>query len=202
MIGKILFLFFCMFTGIVETKTPVVACTYNSLIISRPVEFIDIAIGQSIAVNGVCLSVASYSHDTICFDVLSETFRKTNLSETILVNLERAMPAYGRFEGHVVLGHVDETTTLLAKHKEDSGVEYIFAMPSCAEYLVNKGSIAINGVSLTIGSLTPSTFSVFLIPITEAHTNLSDLLISDKVTIEYDYIAKLIVQKNTGKSSV
>lgn len=183
-----------MFTGIVETHTPLIKKTDNEIIMKRPELFETLHIGQSIAVNGACLSVTKYDDETISFTVLSETFRKTNLGSCHTVNVERAMLATGRFEGHIVLGHIDETIPLLKKQEEISGVEYIFAMPSKKKYLVTKGSIGINGVSLTIGNITENTFSVFLIPLTLTHTNLGLLQENEKVNIEYDYIAKLMNQ--------
>ena len=107
-----------MFTGIIENNSPVVQKTNHSLKIKRPKGFEKLTIGQSIAVNGACLSVSRYDKESIEFDVLSETFRKTNLAETKNVNLERAMLANGRFEGHIVLGHVDDNLALKEIEKE------------------------------------------------------------------------------------
>lgn len=184
-----------MFTGIIETHTSVISTSNDMLFIKRPESFKELSLGQSIAVNGACLSVMSFSDTEISFSVLSETFRKTNLANSKTVNVERAMLANGRFEGHIVLGHVDDTIPLLEKKQEISGIEYIFGLPKHTEYCVEKGSITLNGVSLTIGNMTEKTFSVYLIPLTLEHTNLGALEIGEKVTIEYDYIAKLIQKK-------
>ncbi len=186
-----------MFTGIIEATAKVLEKTEKKLVISRPEIFTELKIGQSIATNGACLSVAEFSEKNIAFDVLSETFRRTNLGEISEVNLERAMPANGRFEGHIVLGHVDTTIPLLKKNPEISGTELVFQMPENSKYLVSKGSISLNGISLTIGNIDTQKgeFSVFLIPLTLQHTNLGSIEISEKVTVEYDYLAKLMMQK-------
>jgi riboflavin synthase len=193
-----------MFTGIVETIAEVQKKTSEKLVIARPQIFPKLSIGQSIAVNGACLSVSEYDEKSISFNVLSETFRRTNLSESKEVNLERAMLANGRFEGHIVLGHVDTTLRLLKKNTENSGVEYVFELPEDEEeqkFFVSKGSISLNGVSLTIGNISSkdenqkNTFSVFLIPLTLEKTNLGNLKINEKVTVEYDYLAKFMINK-------
>ena len=173
-----------MFTGIVEAVETVSRINERSITIIRPQIFTSLQIGQSIACNGACLSVTKYDENSISFDVLSETFRKTNLADNMRINMERAMPANGRFEGHIMLGHVDETITLQNKKEEESGVEYIFTMPSKTQYIIEKGSLSINGISLTIANCTNTTFSVYLIPITLAHTNLADLKTGDSVNIE------------------
>ncbi|MEI7510643.1 MAG: riboflavin synthase [Candidatus Peregrinibacteria bacterium] len=195
-----------MFTGIIETSTPVLERSHDSLTIVRPKVFDDLRKGMSIAINGACLSVAHFDAEKIQFDVLSETFRKTNLGSVQEVNVERAMPANGRFEGHIVLGHVDESTILVEKKQEESGVEYIFELPNAQKknenakfqnhihFLIEKGSITMNGTSLTIGKITDSTFSVFLIPITMEETTFGKMNEGDLVNIEYDYLAKIIIQ--------
>ena len=183
-----------MFTGIIETTAKATKQTDEKLIISRPTKFKNLTIGQSIATNGACLSVAQYDDKTMSFDVLSETFRRTNLGTTKTVNLERAMPADGRFEGHIVLGHVDGTIELRERISETSGEKFIFSLPSKKKYLLEKGSISLNGVSLTLGKITDNTFEVFLIPITLEYTNLGNLAVGEKVNFEYDYVAKIIAQ--------
>ncbi len=188
-----------MFTGIIETFTPVLEKTEYSLTIARPSIFEKLTIGQSIAVNGACLSVARADEVSIGFDVLSETFRKTNLGDAKSVNLERAMRSDGRFEGHIVLGHVDTTIQLLKKNIEKSGIEAVFSLPSQKQYLVEKGSISLNGISLTIGNITEESFSVFLIPLTLEHTNMGNLNLGDLINVEYDYLAKLLITSRNSK---
>ncbi len=183
-----------MFTGIVEGFVPVVKRSKSSLVIKNMYS-LDLKIGQSIACNGACLSVAKFSENEIEFDVLSETFRKTNLSEVSFVNLERAMLAGGRFEGHVVLGHVDEVIFFIEKKEEESGVEFVFSLPAQMKYLVEKGSVSLNGVSLTIGKITDKSFSVFLIPLTLKHTSFGEIEKGDKISLEYDYLGKLLLSR-------
>lgn len=189
-----------MFTGIIEDTSQIQQKTSSLLRITRPEKFSSLSVGQSIAVNGACLSVSEYDEKSISFDVLSETFRKTNLGDAQKVNLERAMIANGRFEGHIVLGHIDTTLTLLSKKKEISGTELVFSLPEQKDeqkFFVSKGSISLNGVSLTIGNISKENniFSVFLIPITLEHSNLGTVSPGEKVTVEYDYLAKLMIQK-------
>jgi len=184
-----------MFTGMIETFVPVKKRTESSLVVQNPFKE-DLTIGQSIACNGACLSVVHFTKGEIEFDVLSETFRCTNLGSALFVNLERAMLAGGRFEGHIVLGHIDEMVFFLKKKEEESGVEFLFSLPKSMQYIVRKGSISLNGVSLTVGNITNKTFSVFLIPLTLEHTNLSRLQEGDEVSLEYDYLGKLVLSKS------
>jgi len=187
-----------MFTGIIETFVSVTKRSTSSLTIANPFEK-NLCIGQSIACNGACLSVAQFSPEEITFDVLSETFKRTNLSSTSFVNVERAMPADGRFEGHIVLGHIDETITLLEKRNEESGIEFIFSLPTQKKYLVEKGSICLNGISLTIGNITDHSFSVFLIPLTLQHTNFGKIETNEKISLEYDYLGKLLLSQKLSQ---
>ena len=204
-----------MFTGIIEAQEKILEKTSGTLKISRPEIFKDLLIGQSIAVNGACLSVVEFSDSEISFDVMSETFRRTNLGETTFVNVERAMLSNGRFEGHVVLGHVDGKAILVSRKKEESGEKFIFELLNTPEnsqniqnFLVEKGSICLNGVSLTLGKILEKKsenpenpeiseknriqFEIFCIPLTLAETNLGRLEISDSVTLEADYFAKIV----------
>ncbi len=181
-----------MFTGIVETFVRVKKRTLSSLVIENPFGN-DVKIGQSLSCNGACLSVTSFTKEEIVFDVLSETFKRTNLAHAEYINIERAMLVGGRFEGHVVLGHVDETIVFLEKRKEESGIEFLFSLPKNMQYIVEKGSICLNGISLTIGTITNESFSVFLIPLTLEHTNLGVLQKGDRVSLEYDYLGKLLL---------
>jgi riboflavin synthase len=182
-----------MFTGIIECFSEVKEVKNNLLVIEKPKKFIDLKLGQSIACNGACLSIKNYTNNEITFDVLSETFRKTNLGQSKFINIERAMISNSRFEGHIVLGHVDETIKLLDIKEDVSGKEYIFSLPLNKKYIVEKGSISINGISLTICNITEFSFSVFIIPITLEKTNFQYLKLNDLVNIEYDYIGKLIL---------
>lgn len=182
-----------MFTGIIETSASVIKGSEAGLIIERPKKFIHLQIGQSIAVNGACLSIVDFNEDSMRFDVVPETFARTNLGLSKTVNLERAMAADGRFEGHIVLGHVDESAVLTDKTQEGEGMRYTFAVPQSIEpYCVEKGSITINGVSLTIAALKKNTLEIALIPHTLQWTNLRELNIGERVNMEADYFAKLL----------
>ena len=149
--------------------------------------------GQSIAVNGACLSVIDFSSADIRFDVVPETFRRTNLKDSQRVNLERAMPIDGRFEGHIISGHVDITTQLLERKKEGEGERFVFHLPEeISAFVVEKGSITVNGVSLTVASVSANAFHIAVIPHTLHCTNLGDLQIRDEVNVEADIMAKYL----------
>ncbi len=182
-----------MFTGIIESTAEVISFHDGVLKIKRPKQFIDLAKGQSIAVNGACLSVVSFSDTKMCFEVVPETLQKTNLSESKKVNLERAMRANGRFEGHIVLGHVDETITLLHREKEELGEKFTFELPKeFQKYIVQKGSITLNGISLTVADVKENSFLIAIIPHTLKHTNLCDLQAGETVNVETDIFAKYL----------
>jgi riboflavin synthase len=184
-----------MFTGIIEATATVVKRTDTGITLARPQIFSGLSIGQSIAVNGACLTVTRLQEKEIGFDVVPETFRRTNLGTAELVNLERAMPATGRFEGHIVLGHVDGTTRLISRTAEGEGERFAFALPAeLQRYFVAKGSACINGISLTIAALTAKTFEIAVIPHTLAMTNLGTLSAGDEVNFEADYFAKLVLK--------
>ena len=154
----------------------------------------DYKIGDSMAINGVCLTCVSKSGDLFTVDVMPETFRRTILSENRLgdlVNLELAMSANARFEGHIVTGHVDGVATLVQKKSDETALVLSFAFPKELEgQIVGQGSIAVNGVSLTVVSVKSGQFSVSLIPHTAEETNLASLKKGDKVNIETDILVK------------
>lgn len=181
-----------MFTGIVETLAPIVPDSEAPLLtIQRPEIFTDIHLGQSISVSGACLSVIEFSEKFITFDVVPETLARTNLEAAAYANLERAMPVDGRFEGHVVSGHIDTTIKLLEQKKEKTGEWWTFELPEkYAHLVVEKGSITLNGISLTVAAVSDATFSVALIPHTLNHTNLCLLKLGESVNMETDLMAK------------
>ena len=152
----------------------------------------DYKIGDSMAINGVCLTCKA--GDTFTVDIMPETFKRTIFSECRigdLVNLELAMAANARFEGHLVTGHVDSVATLIQKHSDENAIVLSFAISQkLAGQIVGQGSIAVNGVSLTVVSVTSGQFSVSLIPHTAKETNLARLKKGDKVNIETDILAK------------
>ncbi len=127
------------------------------------------------------------------FDIVPETFARTNLETAEQINLERALSAVGRFEGHVVLGHVDATAELLKRQPEGDGERWRFHIPpAVAPFSVEKGSITLNGISLTIAACNDSEFDIALIPTTLTMTNFAALTVGDKVNVEADYFAKLL----------
>jgi riboflavin synthase len=156
----------------------------------------ELHIGESVAVNGACLTVTSRSEANLNFDVLEETLRRTNLSDLqpgSRINLERALRADGRLGGHFVQGHVDCTTKVVACEERQGDLRLDFELPPrFAHYLAWKGSICVNGVSLTVAELTEISFSVWLIPHTRHGTNLGDLAVGSAVNLEFDILAKYV----------
>ena len=201
-----------MFTGIVQELALVDKVTSSSfgisLEIARPIAFADIVIGESIALNGACLTVASYSSKVISFDVVKETLDKTNinyLEKGHSVNLERCMKLSSRIEGHIVLGHVESTATVLRHIKDgESSRLSVTVDDKTLRYCIIKGSITIDGVSLTIASIDGNIIEVALIPHTLEHTNLSSREENDQVNIETDvlgrYIDHFLLLDNRGSS--
>lgn len=194
-----------MFTGIVEEIGEVSAIDHANdaarFSFRGPRVVADVQHGDSIAVNGVCLTVTDFTADSFTADVMQVTLDYTAIGSLEVgapVNLERAMPAGGRFGGHVVQGHVDGTATLLQRTPSENWEIFRFALdnPALAAYVAKKGSIAINGTSLTVAELEDSAgnceFEVSLIPTTLADTMLGTLQQGDKVNIECDVIAKYV----------
>lgn len=153
-------------------------------------------VGDSIAVNGVCLTVVQIFPASFYADVMPETLRKTNLNELKngdKVNLERALPAGGRLGGHFVSGHIDATGTILAQKKEGNALVLEIAAPAAVtNYLIPKGSVAVDGISLTIVEVGESSFSVSLIPHTAKYTTLGYKKPGDKVNLEADLLGKYV----------
>lgn len=153
-------------------------------------------VGDSIAVSGVCLTVTSMGKDSFTADVMSETLERSALSEAkpgTRVNLERAMPADGRFGGHIVAGHIDGTGRVTDIRRDDNAVWYtVAAGPDILRYIVEKGSIAINGISLTVARVTDHDFAVSIIPHTQEETNLADCRQGSVVNLECDVIGKYV----------
>jgi riboflavin synthase len=189
-----------VFTGIVEERGQVVAVTPMGdsarLVIRASLAVSDAKLGDSIAVNGVCLTVTEFDSQTFSADVMAETLLRTSLGAAIPgsdVNLERAMPAHGRLGGHLVQGHVDGTGEILSIEPTDHWTVVRVGIPSSlARYIAEKGSITIDGVSLTVVSVDDSSFSVSLIPTTLRETTLGERHIGDVVNLEIDVIAKYV----------
>jgi len=195
-----------MFTGIVEEKGTVTAVEQLGdsvrLTIRGPVVTSDAAHGDSIAVNGCCLTVAGLDVDSFAADVMAESLHRTSLCELTegsAVNLERAMAAGARMGGHIVQGHVDGTGQLLDRTPSEHWHLLRFALPAdLARYLVEKGSITVDGVSLTVVEVVDAAadanawFSVSLIPTTLADTTLGSRNPGDRVNLEVDVLAKYV----------
>ena len=195
-----------MFTGIVEAVGNIrdVKGTEDglSLYVSVPPSFDDIKIGDSIAVNGVCLTAKSVSGGSFVADVSAETMRKTafgRLRAGVKVNLERALRLSDRLGGHIVTGHIDGTARLKARRDEGESVKLTFSLGNeLLRYVINKGSIAIDGISLTVNEVGDGFFTVNIIPHTAINTTTLDKIAGDEVNIEVDIIGKY-VERLLGK---
>lgn len=155
----------------------------------------DVHLGDSISVNGVCLTVISFDQESFSVDVMPETYRKTNLRKLqagTRVNLERAMAANGRFGGHIVQGHVDSTATILSRIPEENAVVYRFEPEDkhIFRYIIAGGSITIDGISLTVVDVTERDLAVSIIPHTLAQTVLHDKKAGDTINMECDVLGK------------
>ena len=185
-----------MFTGIVEEVGTVRTAGDGRLVIGASEVLSDVKVGDSIAVNGACLTVTTYDESGFSVDVVPETLRRTNLGELTTgspVNLERSMPAYGRFGGHMVQGHIDGTAAIRSIENEGDALMVIFdAPPPIMRYLVEKGFIAVDGASLTIVNCDNFSFSVTIIPHTRENTVFKSKKVGDSVNLEVDIMAKYI----------
>ena len=182
-----------MFTGIVEELGEVVEVTDTRLVVRGPLVTSDAVYGASIAVNGCCLTVTDLADGAFTADVMVETFKRTSLgglNPGDRVNLERPMKADGRFGGHVMQGHVDGTGTI--ESRDADGVVRIAIPNDLARYVVEKGSIAVDGVSLTVVEAGDAHFTVSLIPATLELTTLGRKGPGDPVNIEVDVLAKYV----------
>jgi riboflavin synthase len=152
--------------------------------------------GQSIAVNGCCLTVTAHRIGQITFDLLEETLDRTNLKNLrrdSLVNLERALPVNGRLGGHFVQGHIDCAVPVVAFEEGDGDYRLEIALPAeFSHYVVFKGSVAVNGISLTVAEILPESFAAWIIRHTRRNTNLRDILPGERVNIEFDLLAKYV----------
>ena len=196
-----------MFTGIIEEVGIVRSITKGSLSaildISCSKVLEDTKVGDSIAVNGVCLTVTSLEETSFTADVMAETLRRSSLGELSKgskVNLERAMQLNGRFGGHIVSGHIDGTGTIISTKKEGNAtwVE-VGTSPEILRFIIQKGSITIDGISLTVAKLTDKSFSVSIIPHTGSETTLLTKKSGSIVKLENDIVGKY-VEKFTVKN--
>ena len=198
-----------MFTGLVEATGKVCSIEFfgDQARLNVELPFAgELADGESVAVNGCCLTVTQHDERTACFDVLKQTLDVTSLGElqeNRLVNLERAMLMGDRFGGHLVQGHVDATGVIidLSAHGQDHRLE--ISLPAEIQKLcINKGSLAIDGISLTIAELKEDSAVFWIIPHTMEHTRLSDAQVGQKVNLEADLIAKHVARLMESRTAL
>tara|TARA_R110000824_G_scaffold336_10_gene2347 strand:+ start:33184 stop:33861 length:678 start_codon:yes stop_codon:yes gene_type:complete len=197
-----------MFTGIIEATGTVKSLQkaegdYRLVIASGSLDYSDIVLGDSIAVSGVCLTVTELEGDTFSADVSNETMQCTNLAELragALVNLELALKPESRMGGHIVSGHVDGLATLKSRLKDDGSLLLTFTAPDeLAHYVARKGSVCIDGISLTVNDVDGVHFSVNIIPHTALETTIQSYQVGRKVNLEVDLISRYLerlLQKN------
>ncbi|WP_281886767.1 riboflavin synthase [Paenibacillus sp. YYML68] len=190
-----------MFTGIIEEIGTMrrIARSGQAMVLTIGARRVldDVKLGDSIAVNGVCLTVVSFDESSFTVDVMPETFRRTNLERLSTgspVNLERAMAAGGRFGGHIVQGHVDSTGTIKSRTPEENAVVFRVEPHDAGmlKYVIPHGSITIDGISLTVVDTDDATFTVSIIPHTLAETVLQHKKAGDEVNLEADVLGKYI----------
>lgn len=195
-----------MFSGIVEGLARVVAIEREHenvhFTLSCPFAH-ELSVDQSVAHNGVCLTVVRQMGDQYVVTAMSETLLRSNLGDWQVgseVNVERSMPMNGRLDGHIVQGHVDQTATCIARESEEGSYRYTFQytfereMALRGYFCVDKGSVTVNGVSLTVCNPTDDTFQVCIIPYTYEHTNFHDIEVRTRVNLEFDIIGKYIAR--------
>jgi len=192
-----------MFTGIIEEMGIVAGVVEktNLSVLKISVQKIlkGIKAGDSVAVNGVCLTVTTINKTVLCFDVMKESLLKTSLGDLKTgdqVNLERALKANGRVDGHFVSGHVDDVVTLKQIIEGENYTEFRLSLKKgLAKYLVPKGSVCLDGISLTVGEVKKNYFSVYLIPFTKKVTTFGCRKAGAKINIETDILAKYILNE-------
>jgi riboflavin synthase len=194
-----------MFTGIVEEAGEVIRIApgrkSTELTVQATRVHRTLRVGNSVAVNGTCLTIVAKRGRQLRFDVLNETLRRTNLGQLrpgSLINLERPLRADGRLDGHFVQGHVDGTG--IVQRWERAGKDYVLDIKAPAallKYIVEKGSVAVDGISLTVAGVTRAGFRIWIIPHTRAVTNLRQCAVGDTVNLEADILAKY-VEKSLG----
>ncbi len=199
-----------MFTGLITDRSQVIKRepgeTGFTIYLQTPVFWKDLKLGESIAINGVCLSLTKFNSEEMCFFVGHETLKKTNfagLADGTTVNLERSLALGDRLGGHFVLGHVDGIALVTDIEKRGEGLWVSLRIPrNLLHWIVSKGSIAINGVSLTVNELDRSagTLEVFLIPETLKTTNLAELKKESVINVECDHLVKIVSQQIINES--
>jgi riboflavin synthase len=201
-----------MFTGLIESQGIIMRADRVSggaqLEIYAPEFGRDMALGDSVAVDGACLTIANFARGAFVADVSEETLAKTTLAgarQGTKVNLERALRMSDRLGGHMVTGHVDGMGRLLLRHPAGNSTIYQFQVPSSLmEYIIPKGSVAVDGISLTVAQIRGESFAAAVVPHTEASTTLKDKAIGSAVNVEIDVMAKYVkrfvdLYTNTGE---
>ena len=189
-----------MFTGLIEEVGSVIAVgaskNGNQLKIAAQRIAKKIRRGDSLSVNGCCLTLSSHRGEELVFDLLDETIARTNLKNLQPkqpVNLERAIAGTERFGGHFVQGHIDCVSPVIAYQKSGGDFRLEIKLPKAfAHYVAHKGSIAVNGISLTVAEVLSKSFVVWIIPHTKAHTNLDQVQVGDGMNLEFDILAKYV----------
>jgi riboflavin synthase len=199
-----------MFTGIIEAVGNIKAINITGqgarlVIATNSLDMADVKLGDSIATNGICLTVVAVESSSFSADVSNETLTRTgfaNYQTGQTVNLEKAMLPTTRFGGHMVSGHVDAVVAISAIEHNGNSIEYWLEMPSdLAPYIAEKGSITIDGTSLTVNSLTDDKFRLTIVPHTTAQTIIANYQVGTKVNVEVDLIARYIERLLTKKDS-
>ncbi len=194
-----------MFTGIIEEMGQILLAQSTRLTISAERVPKETSLGDSIAVNGVCLTITNLSETTFGVDLMPETVRRTNLGILRVgegVNLERPLTLSGRLGGHLVQGHVDGIARLAAINQEEDALIITFeAPPDLMRYIVEKGFIAVDGISLTVVARKENSFQVSIVNYTREHTNIGQRRVGDITNIEVDIIGKYIERLMPSKSS-
>ena len=192
-----------MFTGIVEETGTVISKSPSKLAIRARVVMPEMKLGDSMAVNGVCLTVTKFDADSFAVDIMPETTERTNLGALKngdKVNLERPLTLNGRLGGHLVQGHVDGTGRVISLEPAGEALLIrIVAAPDIMKYVVEKGFIAVDGISLTIVSRETGSFQVSIVGFTQKNTILGEIKVGDTLNLEADIIAKYVEQFNQGR---
>ncbi|WP_026840570.1 riboflavin synthase [Citrifermentans bremense] len=203
-----------MFTGLIETVGELVSIekrgASGSLTVKTSLPLDEVAIGASIAINGACLTVVRKGGGAVTFDISPETIDRTgfkNLKSGSPVNMERAMKLSDRLDGHLVSGHVDCVATIIERREVAGNIVFSFRFPpQYGKYIAAKGSVAIDGISLTVNTAGPDSFSINVIPHTAAKTTLIGKRVGDEVNIETDllcrYLERLLAGRETGGEGV
>ena len=194
-----------MFTGIIEEVGKVTSAQPGNLVIAASHVLQGIELGGSIAINGACLTITSFDTDSFSVDIMPETLERTNLGLLSVgdeVNLERPLALGGRLGGHLVQGHIDATGKVVSVRWDSEAILIRFEAPSeVMRYVVEKGFIAVDGVSLTVITKDASSFQVSIVDFTRKHTTLGSMQVGDLLNLEVDIIAKYVEQMSQTRST-